>query len=468
MRFVKIGMRKAILIILLFAMSAVVVQAETFSVGIDKAAVYKAGVDSEFSLEVTNNGADDWFSVSFFGFPPDWVVAEGLSMRIASGQTGTLKIYFEPTRDASPGTYKYTIFVNRISTGEQVEEDILLEVTQQSIAVVKDLDVSCSLCSGSVDVSGYIENLATNPLDTTLTLSIGNEKRTINTFVDFNSRELFEENVPLRGLDPGTYTLAVEIAANGKAVYTDSREITVRESGTVKYDEDISSNPFGRFVTIVAYNEGNTEADATLTSEVPLVWYTIFSGPDPATKDGALYQWSLTLKPGETTKVSYSLFYWPTFVFILLGALAAFYYYLQLMSFGIEKSIRGGDMVQLGQEMSVSIRLQNKLREVEDMVITDLIPNRFAVVPKFETAKPLIKKSSHGTELIWKLPGLKSREERFLHYKIKPVESFVASHLPPAIVKAKSNGNAIERVSNVVHIRGHPEESKTLRVRISK
>ena len=110
---------------------------------------------------------------------------------------------------------------------------------------------------------------------------MGNDKRTIGFDLHVGEKKNFEEHFFLKSLDPGDYAINGEIIANGGTVYTDSKTFSVNLFQNIIYDKKESSNILGRFITLTAFNDGNTQANALLKDAVTPTWYAIFSGPDP-------------------------------------------------------------------------------------------------------------------------------------------------------------------------------------------
>ena len=58
------------------------------------------------------------------------------------------------------------------------------------------------------------------------------------------------------------------------------------------------------------------------------------------------------------------------------------------------------------------------------------------VIQKFDTLKPVIRKTAEGTELSWKLDSLKTAEERVINYRIKPTVDVLGSlELPSSTMR---------------------------------
>ncbi|HKZ45355.1 MAG TPA: hypothetical protein VJ343_01495, partial [archaeon] len=54
------------------------------------------------------------------------------------------------------------------------------------------------------------------------------------------------------------------------------------------------------------------------------------------------------------------------------------------------------------------------------VIIRDFVPSIARVVDRFDTVKPVVRRTGTGTEVLWKFDSLKPREERVLTYWIVP------------------------------------------------
>jgi hypothetical protein len=174
------------------------------------------------------------------------------------------------------------------------------------------------------------------------------------------------------------------------------------------------------------------------------------------------------LKPSESKSLSYSEIYWPTYVIILIAVVVIALVFLQSTAFTINKNVIGDKRMKSGKEISVSLNLKNKKREIDKAIVKDVVPSGFSIVSKFETVKPIIRKIADGIELNWKVSKLKPQEERVFHYTIKPVETLKERKLPSAEIKAVQNKKLMKKNSNKISLAPEKEETKVMTVKVSK
>jgi len=272
-------------------------------------------------------------------------------------------------------------------------------------------------------------------------------------------------------MTPGDYVVEAKIVDSvGNNLYADSASFKIPAIENIIYDKQVSSSPFGSMITVTATNMGNVVSFADLKSTSPKSWYSIYSGPSPTGMAiGDYYSWRVSLDPKQSTNISYSEVYWPTYAVIIFAILVAVFIYWQSTAFTFTKNVMSGKNIKGGKEISVSLDIRNKRRDIDKAVIRDVVPSDFSIVSKFDTVKPLIRKIPKGIELNWKVGELKPHEERVLHYTIKPSTEVVRrSSLPSAAVKALRNKRVVLKHSNKVYLQPEQEEVKVVTVKVSK
>ena len=78
------------------------------------------------------------------------------------------------------------------------------------------------------------------------------------------------------------------------------------------------------------------------------------------------------------------------------------------------------------------------------------------------------RKTTQGTELVWKLGRLKAHEQRMLHYKIKAVKPVKRMNLPSASVTAKYFDKIIIKGSNYVAVYSKENVPTSVQVNLSE
>lgn len=452
-------------------MFAQITLASDFITSIDVEDVYLAGRESAMTVSIKNNGPTEWFSVSIIGLPADWLALDTTSglFKIESGETYTIDIVVSPGKDAIPLTYEYFINVQNTRTNEVIEQRVLIPVKQVTDVIITNFETSCIECNKEVTVSGEINNVGTRDMPVTLTVTFMDHVEILEIDeLKAMEQEPFSYTYDLENLNPDTYEITGEIVGNNKVLYDHTIEFQIPAVQSITMDESSFNTPFGRFVRINAVNEGNYKADAEFVSDVKNAWYIIYAGPD-ARIDGDEYSWIVAIEPGESYELGYSEIYWPTYLIVLIVIIIGFMMYMNYTAIVVRKAIVGKNIVKVGEELSVSVSIKNKIRNLSNLVVKDVIPDGFTLVTKFATVKPTIRKVHEGTEVVWKIGDLKAHDQRVLHYKIKPSHGLRGrKHLPKATVLAKYGEKIVKRNSNLVSIYSKGNEPSMIPVEITK
>ena len=456
------------LITLLFITSNVL--AEDFSIQTEISSEYFAGKSGIVLLKINNPSGNDWFEIGTIGEYPYLLEPENRFVNVPSGETGTFLIFVKPSKGVPPNFYKYSTIVKRASTGSILEEQFFLNVLQTSDFIVKNFKTSCFVCrNNSIFVSGSVENLGDETKDITLTLKTGYKERIIPIgSVNPGDSKIFYEEFGIERLNPDSYPVEVKLTdGDGKVWYRDSSVFYIPTLEDMAYDKEAVSTPFGNFVTVTAINKGNSISDAYLTSDVNTDWYVLFNGPNPSGNILGEFLWTSTLLPGQSVSVSYSEIFWPNYVFIFLLIVGGVIAYWKVVALTVRK-VSSRRRIGGGEEVSLSLHIRNRSREIDNVIARDVIPEGFSVTSVFATVKPVIRKIAQGTELVWRIGKLKKHEERVLHYKVKALREFAGRiHLQSAHIKAEyEEGKQLLRRSNTLFLHAQPRQVSVIPVKI--
>jgi len=457
--------------LIVFSLLFQMAYAADFSINVDMKPEYYATKTDYITLTINNPLYEDWFTISVIGVPQEWVTSEKYILRVPAGGSDTTLIDVKPSRDAIPFIYQYFLKVTRVSSGDELEKSLLVNVVQVTSAILKDVSLSCKTCLDKVDVSGEVINVGSKNLDLALVLKYANQQKTVSLGkLDVGERREFQTSLDLKDMEPKDYDVDIILVdANGNKLYEESASFAIPVVENIVYDKKVSSTPFGSLITVTAINRGNVISEADLMSASPQNWYFFISGPNPTGMMTGYYVWTKALAPEESTSLSYSEIYWPTYVLIIAVVLALAFIYWQSTAFTFSKNVVGKPKFKFGKDISISLHLRSRRKGIEKVAIRDIVPPNFSIVSRFETVKPLIRKVASGIELIWKLGNLKPSEERVLHYTIKPnIEASRKVNLPSALAKASSGKGIAFKHSNRVSLYPEKEETKVVTVKVSK
>ena len=418
-----------------------------------------AGDTSTFEATISNAGAQDWFSLSVF--PTDWVRLESPSVKVPSGGSFSIKVYINPPENTRSGIYDLKLYVAK--GAEKVEVPFQVSVKQRTTAALIENFVSnCAICKDSINVSMKVENVGNSDIkDAKLSLKLGSQEKTIE-IGDLNATKSVDvtESFSLDGMTPGSSNVIALLTGNDMNLDVETKSFEIAAIDNIDVEREVSSFLFGNKVTLTATNKGNIVKEARITSTVSQYYWIVYSGPQ-ADEQGAEWAWKRTLKPGESTEITYSEFVWPIPVIIIIIIIGAIYGYLQATALAVGKRVH-----HVAGEYAVSIFVKNRGQNAEDVVVRDIIPAHFALSGTFESLKPIAKKTSFGTELFWKMGHVKRGDEVILHYRMKPIGGIRGTvQLPAAGAKARRGQKSFFAYSVKPVITGVMTEQPKLRVK---
>lgn len=457
-----VGMKRILfflMVLAIFSFSVNAAAAADFSVNVTQPQNVYAGNTTNFSVIITNSGADDWFSLAAIGTYTSWISAESQNVFVASGSSVSATFWATPVADALPTNYEYSIIVSKAGTGERIEKSVFVPVLQSTSVIMKDFSLSCSECrpGETVTVSVTLRNIGSKPISNMkLVFSLGDRTKIIPvTSLDFGMLKSFSTDFIIDNMAaPGKYSIEAKLMQD-TVLAQKSAQFTVPSLPNIKTVKNVSSSIFGNYAVLVSTNLGNAAQTAEIKSKVLNAWYSFYSGAKPSSAGGE-YGWSVSIAPGESVTISYSEVFWPVPLALVILVFIAAYYYVIISSLSIRKRI----VRKHGKEFSVSIHVKSGLSPIDTAVVRDVVPKEFEVSGTFESIKPVVRKSQTGTELVWRLGRLKSREERILHYRINPVSAFTTARLHPAELSGKRGDKTVSRMSDFVAVHGEPKEAQ--------
>jgi len=439
-----------------------------FTVSVDGPDEMFAGDTAEATVTVVNSGAEGFFSASqIVAAPPanEWAAVEGTAaIGIPIGGTGTFKVKMTPSVDARPGSYTFTITMREQTTNAVNEASWTTTMRQRvAAALIRTLNLSCTSCTGDkVIITAQVENIGTAPLAVvTVPITVTDRSVVLNVGdMALEAKKVVTTEASLAGLGPGEYSVRAEMISNGQSLDARAASFTIPLVQNVEQGRAEGFTPWSKTVTLTAVNKGNSPDQATLTATVtPSPWVSISYGQEPSSQTGNEVTWAAQLAPGASMTVSYTEFYWPIPVIIVVVVFAAIYAYLWTTAITMDKKV-----AKRGGEWAVSLTVTNKGAGVDGVVVSDRVPAGFSLSGSFETLKPIARRMEGGIELLWRVGGMRKGEQRVLHYRLNGDRSV---HLPPARLRAKRGEKTLLVSSKEVSVPGTGAPPK-LKVEIEK
>jgi len=439
----------------LLAMLAVPAFAALFTVTAGPAGEVFAEDSIDVTITIHNDAStEQMFLISQpLAAPPanKWASADKGSLSVPAYGDNTFKIRIAPFADAVPGDYRFEFTVKKDSTGEMASKEFQVTVRQREAAAGVKLTLSCSECSDKLSIKADVDNYGTAKLkDTVVKLTVGEKTVELPVGeVNVSKKAQVSTDVDLKNWKPMAYTVSAELTANGQSLDRETAGFTISEIKNIVITQAVESTPWSKNVILKAENLGNVMGPAEIKAQVQQSVTVSISYSEPPTARGDQWTWSKTLQPGETAEVSYSEFYWPVPIVIVLVVLGAAYAYLFMTSIGMKKVVS-----KHGHEWSVGIYIKNRGPAAEGVVVRDVIPHHFSLSGTFETLKPIARKTETGTELIWRVGGIKRGEEKLLHYRMAAKAPFRTARLASARLRAQKGDKTILSSTNTVTLTG--------------
>ena len=455
-----------LVVISLFVFSTLVLGVD-FQVNVDRPTQAFAGSHDFVKVTVVNEGSSRWFTVSEFG-PVEvngWFSNKDITYKIEAGKEREFLFEIYIPKDMKSANYGYSFIIK--SGDERIEKKVSTEVLERTFSgVISDSRLSCTRCKSGVGVYATVKNVGSAKLDDVdLIIEVDDQKKKI-AVGELDSDDSLEREVSftMDKTKPGNYIVDIQLYIDGKLSDHESETFTIPTYMDLGMDKEITNTPIGAFVTLKAINNGNSVDKAIFEDVVEESWWISYLGPAPDKKDVNGWTWFATLLPQEEGEVSYFVLYWPVPILGLLLAGGATAGYLHLTGVHIKK-----DFHKMGDDVKISLSVKNLGGSLGGCVIRDIVPNSFILPKDFGTLKPIIRKTAHGTELLWRVGNMRSGEERVVNYNIIPRNLHRQSLvLPAASVKGVKNEKTIISVSGQSDRISFGKDEKKLRLTVAE
>ncbi len=419
-------MNKFLFVITVIAISHV---ALAFEMNVaDQTFIVSAGGSNEINILVIS-ASDDKLALDLIDETP-WMTLNTSRLDIKKGQSREALLYVSPYSTTSPGVYKVTVAGESLITKEKRFKDIFISVTRGEGIEVEKIEVAGNLEPlGNANVRFFIKNLGSVALkDLKLVSRIISPSGTFAESEDFidlapEERGALEKFYTLNSQqEAGDYLITAEIYQNGKLLDRFQQGFTIPKKTIIRQKMDQKTSLFRKEYQVTVTNYGNDVSDSTvITGNVGRFDSYFYTGTLPTSINDDVYTWDIRgLKPGETSVIMYAIDLTPFYLFIVAAVLLVWLFFFKMRIVRIKKFIMQKKHIEEGEEFTVGLELANKTGGlVDDVTVKDLVPLVFEIKDT-EGPKPTKRKTSTGTELVWKTKNLNNQEVRILTYKIIP------------------------------------------------
>lgn len=419
------------------------------------------GETAKFCLNVTNNYKEEVdFKIELFTMHLSWFQPTSTTLTVAPNQTTSLLISARPPADALAGNKGFHAYIKPKKYPEdQIRREGYVRVKRNKSMIITSFNLSNNTLQprDTVKVSAEAKNVgASYARGYKLSFDLVGKKKD-KEMPRLRPGETFSATVEEKIGDyvHGNYNVTVQL--KDVANKTRDRQQSLIQIGDVEQVEETRSKK-QRYLwasyQIKLENKGNIEVDKTLEGRVnsllsPLV--TIDSEADNTyTEDNQkVYQWQVSLKPGESTVINYRINYWVLMIIVALIVIVSSFAYRELKT---GKVVKRADKIN-GQH-SIKLFVRNKThRTLKKVKVTDYVPGIADLVEQYDANKPVkVQEGSEKTTINWDIGNVAAGEERILNYRIKQkVETEGTVDLPKAELSYEEKGKEKMRTSNIVH-----------------
>ncbi len=388
-----------------------------------------------FNLTITNNlGQDDEFLIRTYGSRIEWKIPGDVLLEVANGKSKTTELVFYTGERECSHSYSIRVLSKSVP-GMNRSARIKLEVSRPPEIMITSLDASAE--GKTLSISAGLESSVKKVFDVDFSLK-DSEGIIVSTFTvseEFDGEKSVGESISLEGLPPGSYTLEASVGEDSESV-----EVPISTVSDVEETVITTPNMLYDEIMITVYNKGNVVEDHEVSYVLPDGDYLtgFLTQPDECHEvdGGKECTFSVTgLSPADSREIIFRMEYWPSYTRLIAAILVLFaagtVYFRRFGKPRIRKSYisKGKD----SHHVIIEIKAPNK--NLGNVVVRDWVsPLAHVAKDGFKHAKPVVRRSEAGTELIWKLGDILAKEERILSYKIKTV---VQGHLkmPKAYIR---------------------------------
>ena len=409
-----------------------------------------AGQNNFLGILVKNNlGVTDTFYIT--AWPSYWISFPRYWTTLNPGETTNVTLILDPPKDAEEGIITYSIIITWINSNVTESKKIFFDIVRPTNVYISDVQINKQTFKPgeTLNIKSIITSIDNKNTNTVyVNTKILKDEKIVQKFEDTISipplnTEILSHNLNIEiTYSPGDYLFDV-ILTNYLNKVLDEKTVTFNILPIHKLDQVKKTENHFLYsdVEIAITNNGNTkENNFYVTESLPLMSKNFFYPEiEPASKEEkenrVVYSWLVhELSPTDSITIKYQLRFYNVVLISCILVITVIWIVWLFFRPTLKKSYTG--LLARDSEITMTIYLKNKGRKIlKDITVVDFVPPIAAVVKKFDTLEPNIRRKTTGTELAWKIKQLKPKEERILTYRIKPVIEIIGDlKLPKAYI----------------------------------
>jgi hypothetical protein len=383
---------------------------------------------AEFEVQVKNDFATQKrFRISSISSPPptgSWFGYSN-SKTVEPGETNNFSITVTPPETAIQQNYRFDVNIRTLEGDAHEKLSNYFSVRSQNDIKILYTGINSNkfLPGDQITSNITVFNTASSPLNYELEASTLNKTSSKSGAIVSGTQRThsFKFKVP-KETPPGEYDMRTAVTRENQEGDSVSQTFEVGSLENVEFWSQKEDRVFEYSEFIHAANNGNSETKVELNKTLPgyMAPITSFNTSFDRAEEvngGKIYYWSFNVKPGEEVAISYKTRYWPPLVVlsvIIIGILLIKRLYTGL---NFTKQVRRTE-----EGVKIHIEIENRSNhKVDELKVTDFIPDIASVEENFPMAKPVIRKTNNGTRLIWEIESMEPGEQRVFEYVIKPL-----------------------------------------------
>lgn len=383
---------------------------------------------AEFEVQIENDfPTQRKFRISSVSSPSptgSWI-GYGNSQTVESGESTNLSITISPPETAIQQNYGFDVNV-RTQEGEFRETvSSYFSVRSQNDLKIRSSGLNRNSFQPGTQITSNVTvfNTASSPRNYKVESSMLNETSSKSGAIVSGTERThsFKFEVPEK-TSPDEYDLQLRILQDGQVGDSVTQSFEVLSLENIAFGSEEEDRIFEYSESILATNEGNSKTEVTLNKTLPdymapITSFNISADRTDEVSGANTYYWSFELEPDETAAISYQTRYWPPLV--ILSVLFTGIILLKKLYAGVVFS-KQAKRTEDGVKVHIEVENRSSHR-IDDLKVTDFIPDIASVEEHFPMAKPVIRKTNNGTRLVWEIDSMAPGEQRIFEYTIKPL-----------------------------------------------
>ena len=415
---------------------------------------------AEYLLAITNTGPSSQKIRLKFGGDIEWIfrtyplhhALTGIEVPPFSTVKTTIVLSLRDL-NVAPKQYRFNLLINSEKSGETLTSEELILNLRSVISGQYAATVTISTdFPAEVDTREIVQLRITlnnrNPRDienlfvqskSTLTL-----KETLTDLEPFEVKVLVQDMTFDPFLPPQDDLLLVNLIYEDNIIGRAEIGYKTKAYSEILLTEDKDRNLLYERILSTYYNDGNVAGEKLVQRKTSL-WRIPFTRSVPKAKitreeGGLMMNWDLSLEPQGRQIIQVTQDFRFSFASLLILLIVFGLYYSLRSPLVLKKEARVVRHHEGGiSDVKVVLHVKNRTTaEVEDLLITDTVPEIIDVGKKFAvgTIKPdkILKHKTRGTVLRWKIKTLEPLEERIITYSVRAKLSIIGEITLPAYI----------------------------------